>query len=63
MRGPGGIHRSTTRIMSFLMIAIGVIIFVRTLILGGGPAATGIVLGAGFVAAGAARLYIQSKSR
>ncbi len=45
------------------MIVIGVLIIVRTITLGGGPAATGIVLGAGFLAAGAARLYIQSRSR
>ncbi len=48
--------------MSFLMIVIGVLIIVRTITLGGGPVATGIVLGAGFLAAGTARLYIQSRS-
>jgi hypothetical protein len=62
MREPGSVHRSTTRIMSFAMIAIGVIIIVRTIALGGGPVATGILLGAGFMAAGVARLYIQSRS-
>jgi hypothetical protein len=63
MREPGGIHRSTTRIFSLAMIAIGVLIIVRTITLGGGPVATGIVLGVGFLAAGVARLYIQSRSR
>jgi hypothetical protein len=63
MRAPRGIHRSTTRIMSFAMIVIGVLILVRTVTLGGGPVATGFVLGAGFIAAGVARLYIQSRSR
>jgi hypothetical protein len=63
MREPGGLHRSTTRILSFAMIVIGVLIIVRTITLGGGPVATGIILGAGFFAAGVARLYIQSKTR
>ncbi|HWF74083.1 MAG TPA: hypothetical protein VG186_12095 [Solirubrobacteraceae bacterium] len=63
MREPGGIQRSTTRIFSLAMIAIGILIIVRTIALGGGPAATGIILGLGFLAAGAARLYIQFRSR
>ena len=44
------------------MIVIGILLIVRTLTLGGGPTATGILLGAAFLAAGAARLYIQSRS-
>jgi hypothetical protein len=49
--------------MSFAMIVIGVLIIVRTITLGGGPVATGFLLGGGFLAAGAARLYLQSRSR
>jgi hypothetical protein len=62
MREPGGIHRSSTRVFSVIMIVIGLALIVRTLTLGGGPTATGILLGAAFLAAGAARLYIQSRS-
>jgi hypothetical protein len=45
--------------MSILMIVIGIALLVRTVIAGGGAAATGVVLGLLFVAAGAARLYLQ----
>jgi hypothetical protein len=45
--------------MSVLMMVIGVALVVRTLTAGGGAAATGVLLGVLFVAAGAARLYLQ----
>ncbi len=45
--------------MSILMIVIGIALIIRTLIAGGGAAAVGVVLGLLFVAAGAARLYLQ----
>ena len=45
--------------MSVLMIVLGVALVVRTLTAGGGAAATGVLLGVLFVAAGAARLYLQ----
>ena len=55
------IHRASTRVMSILMIVIGVVILVRTLVAGGGALATGVVLGVLFVAAGSARLYLQHR--
>jgi hypothetical protein len=45
--------------MSILMIVIGIALLVRTLAAGGGAAATGVILGLLFIAAGAARLYLQ----
>ena len=42
-----------------LMMVIGVALVIRTLTAGGGPVATGVLLGVLFVAAGAARLYLQ----
>jgi hypothetical protein len=45
--------------MSVLMMLIGVALVVRTLTAGGGAAATGVLLGVLFVAAGAGRLYLQ----
>ena len=44
------------------MMVIGIALIVRTLTLGGGPTATGILLGAAFLVVGVARLYIQSRS-
>ncbi len=48
--------------MSILMIVIGIVLLVRTLAEGGGAAAIGVLLGVLFVAAGAARLYLQFRS-
>jgi hypothetical protein len=62
MREPGGIHRSSTRVMSLVMMVIGIVLIVRTIILGGGPLSTGILLGGAFLLVGAGRLYIQSRS-
>jgi hypothetical protein len=53
------IHRASTRVMSVLMILIGVALVVRTVIAGGGALASGLFLGLLFIAAGAARLYLQ----
>jgi len=53
--------RALTLLTSGLMLLIGVAIVVRTIAEGGGPAALGIVLGLLFVAAGAGRLYVESR--
>jgi len=45
--------------MSVLMMVIGIALVVRTLTAGGGAAATGVLLGVLFVAAGAGRLWLQ----
>ncbi|MBV9003540.1 MAG: hypothetical protein JOZ98_08405 [Solirubrobacterales bacterium] len=58
MSKPRQVHSSATRVMSVLMILIGVALLVRTLASGGGPIATGVLLGSLFVLAGAARLYL-----
>jgi len=57
------LHRRATRIMSVVMILIGIALLVRTLAAGGGPVATGVLLGVLFVAAGAARLYLQLRDQ
>jgi len=61
MPDPRQLHRSSTRLLSFAMIAIGVALVARTLAAGGGGLAVGLVLGVLFVAAGAARLYLQAR--
>jgi uncharacterized membrane protein HdeD (DUF308 family) len=45
--------------MSVLTIVIGIALIVRTLIAGGGALAVGLLIGVLFIAAGAARLYLQ----
>jgi hypothetical protein len=49
--------------MSILMVLIGVAILVRTVIAGGGAAATGVLLGLLFIVAGGARLYLQFRAQ
>ena len=55
------IRRTSTRVMSILMLVIGLAILVRTVLAGGGPLSTGVLLGLLFVAAGGGRLYLQSR--
>jgi hypothetical protein len=57
------LHRSSTRILSILMVLIGIAILVRTLVAGGGVAATGVLLGLLFILAGGARLYLQFRAQ
>jgi hypothetical protein len=61
MPDPRQLHRSTTRLLSLAMIAIGVALIVRTVAAGGGGLALGIALGVLFVTTGAARLYLQGR--
>ncbi len=46
-------------IMAFVMIGLGVAFLVRTAAAGGGQ--LGILLGVGFLAAGAGRLYLERR--
>jgi hypothetical protein len=50
-----------TRLLSVLMIVIGVAMIARTVAGGGGPAALGLLLGLLFMAAGAGRLYAERR--
>jgi hypothetical protein len=47
--------------MAVLMMLLGVAIIARTVAAGGGPIAVGLILGLLFVAAGAARLYVERR--
>ena len=55
-------QRFVTRLLSIVMIVLGVALIVRTVLAGGGALATGLLLGLFFVAAGAGRLYLQSRA-
>jgi hypothetical protein len=61
MPTPRQAHRVATRVLSLTMIGIGVAIVVRTVLAGGGGG-LGFLLGAMFIALGAGRLYLQSRS-
>jgi hypothetical protein len=59
MNDPQQLRQSSTRIMSVMMIAVGIALVVRTVVAGGGTVAVGVLLGIVFMAAGAGRLYLQ----
>ncbi len=63
MPEPRSFHRTSTSLMSILMVLIGVALLVRTLVAGGGPIAVGVLLGLLFIAAGGARLYLQFRAQ
>jgi hypothetical protein len=63
MPDPRQLHRSSTRVLSLAMVAIGIALVVRTIVAGGGAVALGVILGVLFVAAGGARLYLQERRR
>lgn len=51
--------RYATYALSILMFCLGVAIITRTLTRGGGPLATGLLVGVLLVAAGLGRLYVE----
>jgi hypothetical protein len=51
-----------TKVLSPLILAIGVLIVVRTVAAGGGPLSFGVMLGLVFIAIGAGRFYLSSRS-
>lgn len=57
----GKAHTSAVRFLSSLMIGVGVLLVARALIGGGGPLATGVVVGILFVAAGAGRIWLTTR--
>lgn len=57
-----GAQNAATRALSALLVIIGVVMLVSTIVRGGGPLASGVVLGLLFAAAGAVRLYASSRS-
>jgi hypothetical protein len=50
-----------TRLLPTLMVVVGLALIVRTLTLGGGALAIGLIFGVLFVAAGAGRLYLEAR--
>jgi hypothetical protein len=48
-------------VLPALMLLVGIAILVRTIAAGGGPVATGVLLGVLFCAAGGLRLYSELK--
>ena len=56
------VHRGTTRLLSTVMVVLGVAMVVSTIARGGGPLSVGVLFGVLFAAAGAVRLYASTRS-
>jgi len=56
------VYRYSVRALSFAFVVLGVIILAATLADGGGPLSVGVFLGLAFLAVGAGRLWIASRT-
>jgi hypothetical protein len=45
-----------------VFIALGIVLLISTLVRGGGPLSVGVLLGVAFLAVGAGRLWIASRT-
>ncbi len=63
MPAPDEVYRGVTRLFSVVILGFGVAIIVVTLVEGGGPLSTGMVIGVLFSALGAGRLYLALRGR
>jgi hypothetical protein len=56
-----GLHAASTRVLSGLVVLIGLAMVVSTLARGGGPLAYGVVLGTALTLVGAGRLWLAAR--
>jgi len=57
------VYSHSTRALSLLFVALGLVLLVRTLTAGGGPASVGVLLGIAFIAVGVARVWLSGLFR
>lgn len=53
------LYRGSTRVLSTVMLVLGIVMLVSTLARGGGILSIGVVMGLLFTLAGAGRLYLS----
>lgn len=63
MSSPERIYSGSIRTLSFIFVALGLLILVSTLTHGGGPFSLGVLLGVAFLAVGIARLWLSGVFR
>jgi hypothetical protein len=56
-------YHGSTRALSLVFLALGVLLLVRTIAAGGGPASVGVLLSLAFIAVGVARLWLSGVFR
>jgi len=59
---PKRIYSGSVRLLSFVFIAVGLLVLASTFAHGGGPLSVGTLLGLAFLAVGAGRLWIASRT-
>jgi len=59
---PERIYRGSVRAFSLVFLVLGLVLLVTTLAAGGGPLSVGVLLGLAFLAVGAGRLWIASRT-
>jgi hypothetical protein len=59
---PDEVYRGVTKLFSAIILGFGAAIVIVTLVNGGGPLSTGVVLGALFMALGGGRLYLAVRT-
>ena len=62
MASPERIYQGSIRTFSLVFLLLGLAILVSTLVNGGGPLSVGTLLGIAFLAVGAGRLWIASRT-
>jgi hypothetical protein len=62
MASPERIYRGSVRLFSLVFVALGLALLVSTFASGGGPLSVGTLLGIAFLAVGAGRLWIASRT-
>jgi hypothetical protein len=59
MTSPERLYRGSVRAFSLIFVLLGLGILIATLVNGGGPLSTGVLLGVLFVAVGVGRFWIS----
>jgi len=62
MASPERIYRGSVRAFSIVFVGLGLVLLVSTLAAGGGPLSVGVLLGIAFLAVGAGRLWIATRT-
>jgi len=62
MASPERIYHGSVRAFSLVFLVLGLVILLSTLANGGGPLSLGVILGVAFIAVGAGRLWIATRT-
>ncbi len=60
--GINEMYTGAVRVFASLIVLFGAVILIVTLARGGGPLSVGVLMGLGFIALGAGRLYLAYRS-